>query len=253
MQAWYKKRFWRVTAHVGLIGCCVWWSVVIAWYALSAVNFAFPLLYDEVGIGENISQFGPRNKYKQGFEHTTRAEHERLFSEIVTAINNNGVGLQEIRYRTAQGVPVDYLLRPPEVVHLQDVANLLAKLRNVCWYLAGLTLFLGGVHVFAGWKVPATWQATMGWIGLLAVFVFLLSIAGATTVFYSLHTRIFPDGHQWFFYYQESLMTTLMKAPDLFGYIAVLIVLTTIVVFISLWAGWKLIVDRLVQIEARTQ
>ena len=31
-----------------------------------------------------------------------------------------------------------------------------------------------------------------------------------------MHEMVFPDDHQWFFYYQDSLMTTLMKAPDIF-------------------------------------
>ena len=38
-----------------------------------------------------------------------------------------------------------------------------------------------------------------------------------------MHEWVFPAEHQWFFYYQESLMTVLMKAPDLFGAIAILI------------------------------
>ena len=49
-------------------------------------------------------------------------------------------------------------------------------------------------------------------IGVIAV--------GPTRVFYTAHTLIFPAGHQWFFYYEESLMTMLMKAPDLFAAIA---------------------------------
>ena len=39
---------------------------------------------------------------------------------------------------------------------------------------------------------------------------------GAHDVFKAMHEMVFPDDHQWFFYYQDSLMTTLMKAPDIF-------------------------------------
>jgi hypothetical protein len=39
-------------------------------------------------------------------------------------------------------------------------------------------------------------------------------------VFYALHDWIFPPDRPWFFYYQDSLLTTMMKAPDLFGAIA---------------------------------
>ena len=52
--------------------------------------------------------------------------------------------------------------------------------------------------------------------------------------FYALHEWIFPDNHQWFFYYQESLMTVLMKAPDLFGAISVLIALLAIPIYLLL-------------------
>ena len=45
-------------------------------------------------------------------------------------------------------------------------------------------------------------------------------LIGAKRVFYSLHDLIFPAEHQWFFYYQDSLMSTMMKAPDFFAYVA---------------------------------
>jgi hypothetical protein len=35
-----------------------------------------------------------------------------------------------------------------------------------------------------------------------------------------LHTVVFPADHQWFFYYKDSLMASLMKAPDIFAAIA---------------------------------
>jgi hypothetical protein len=55
---------------------------------------------------------------------------------------------------------------------------------------------------------------------------------GAKKVFYQLHVWIFPEGHQWFFYYQESLMSTLMKAPDLFAGIGIAIFLGAILLFV---------------------
>jgi hypothetical protein len=53
--------------------------------------------------------------------------------------------------------------------------------------------------------------------GVMVLFVF---IYGPMKVFVLLHESFFPANHQWFFYYQDSLMTTMMKAPDLFFYIA---------------------------------
>ena len=79
--------------------------------------------------------------------------------------------------------------------------------------------------------------------GLLAAVGLVLLIAGPTAVFYQLHIWIFPDDHQWFFYYQESLMSTMMKAPDLFGGIGATIGGLGIVIF----GLYLLLVSRLVR------
>lgn len=63
-------------------------------------------------------------------------------------------------------------------------------------------------------------------ISLFAVGVLL---AGAKKFFYWLHTIVFPADHQWFFYYEESLMSTLMKAPALFAPISILLILLGLV------------------------
>jgi hypothetical protein len=248
MQSEYIKRGGQVAAQAGLVVCCVWWSLVCAWYGLSAVNFAFPVVYEMAGIGENIAQYAPQNRYKRGFELTPRKEHERLFAQIVHAINHNGEGLADISYRGPDGLVIDRFLRMPEVIHLQDVANLLANLRLFCWYIAGLTLVLVGFHVYFHWPVSNTWRAGLGLVMVLAMAILGLTFLGATDVFYSLHTRIFPDGHQWFFFYQESLMTTLMKAPDLFAYIGLLLAVGSVGIFIAFWTGLRRLLYR-----ARTQ
>jgi hypothetical protein len=62
----------------------------------------------------------------------------------------------------------------------------------------------------------------------------VLVLFGPVNVFYKLHTWIFPADHQWFFYYQESLMTTLMKAPDIFGGIAAVWIVFASLSFISI-------------------
>jgi len=67
-------------------------------------------------------------------------------------------------------------------------------------------------------------------LGLSTLGAIVMAL-GPKAVFYWAHTKIFPAGHQWFFYYEESLMTTLMKAPDIFAFIALLLV----AVLIALW------------------
>jgi hypothetical protein len=60
-------------------------------------------------------------------------------------------------------------------------------------------------------------------------------------VFYGLHTWIFPPGHAWFFYYQDSLMTMMMKAPELFAYIALtLAVVSLACLMVMLWLTGRL-------------
>ena len=73
---------------------------------------------------------------------------------------------------------------------------------------------------------------------LLTAIIVLLAIAaiifliGPHKVFYQLHVWVFPVEHKWFFFYEESLMSTMMKAPDLFAYIAILLVVLALPIFI---------------------
>ena len=61
--------------------------------------------------------------------------------------------------------------------------------------------------------------------GLAGSLSALLVIVGPKKLFYAFHIWVFPVEHQWFFYWEQSLMSTLMKAPDLFGGIAVALVM----------------------------
>jgi hypothetical protein len=69
--------------------------------------------------------------------------------------------------------------------------------------------------------MPSTKKLLISVLSLVAVSVVLILLMGAKKFFYWLHTAVFPDNHQWFFYYEESLMSTLMKAPDLFAPISI--------------------------------
>ena len=51
----------------------------------------------------------------------------------------------------------------------------------------------------------------------------ILTVIGPRTVFHIVHELLFAGKGQWFFYYQESLMTTLLP-ESLFGTIAILLV-----------------------------
>ena len=232
------KTHLRPTAtSIALLIPTFWISLYLAWNSLSAVNFVYPWLYNQMDLGATIEKFGPQNRYKESFGHTDRAEHIRLFSQIVHAINNNGEGLETIRYHDPQGRPIDTLLRTPEVVHLQDVANLLAVLRIVSYIAIAGWVVLVALIIHYRIPIPPVRRLLLITAATCATAAGAVIALGATNVFYALHTWIFPPDHQWFFYYQESLMTTLMKAPDIFGYIAVLLVIAAIAYFtVMLWA-----------------
>ncbi len=206
-----------------------WLALFLAWHTLSLVNFFYPFLYDLLDFGSVIQHYAPLNIHKSGFEQTDRAQHIALFGEIVSAINHGGQGLAEMVYYDSQGRVMDTFLHRAEVIHLQDVANLLEVLTQVTYWAMGILCAL--VIVFKLKKRPLNHLAkTLGWtLAGLGLFSALVVAWDAQAIFYALHTLVFPAEHQWFFYYQESLMTTLMKAPDIFAAIAVLLLVVAFV------------------------
>ena len=205
----------------------------ISWHALASVNFTYSTGYHLLNIEQHIDRFGPTNRFRRGFEDTEFDQHQRLFSEIVTAIQQGGQGLASIEYHLPNGRHYT-LLREPEVIHLQDVANLVTTFNWVAAISTGLFAGLIGWCFIRKLPAPRLPQVALGLLGIAVICGLILVIFGPTNTFYWLHTKIFPHDHQWFFYYQESLMTTLMKAPDLFGYIAAVWAIAAIVIFIAL-------------------
>lgn len=215
----FKVRWKSVfTAFFTLHG--VLFSIAFGWCVLACVNFGYGFWHDNTGIAEAIERFGPQNKFKPGFETTTRAERIEIFSQINWSIHNGGEGLEDISYTPTSGAGPQKLLREPEIVHLQDVANLID------------VLFYPMVYGLLMWPAMCVWalrkrslpNARGQLITLGSVIVCLVSgvfIVGPEKLFNQLHIWVFPDDHQWFFYYQESLMSTMMFAPNLFGWIAV--------------------------------
>jgi hypothetical protein len=212
-------------------------SLLTSWQLLLGVDFLYPLWYDVIGIDRTIAEYGPKNHYREQFELTTKEERSRLFAAIVTAINDGGQGLETLAYHDARGQAIAPLLRSPEITHLRDVARLVKR-----FYHLGLGAALVWIVALAWlWRIrlpPPPLGRYFAGMGLLAVALTFAVIAiGAKKVFYTAHTLIFPTGHQWFFYYEESLMTMLMKAPDLFAAIAAEWLLLTALCY---WLGIRL-------------
>jgi len=209
-------------------------ALFIAWHALSSVNFLYPMWHKALDIGETVRVYAPQNRYRHGFERTTNTEHARLFAAILHAVENGGHGLENLRYRDAAGKPIDVLLTAPEIVHLRDVARLVHAFQLFGWTCSLIFVAAGiSLRIKPAPRPPLKKMLVYFAAATLLGIVVILAI-GAKTVFYKLHTWIFPPGHQWFFYYQDSLMTTLMKAPVLFAGIAAEWLVLTIALFVAL-------------------
>jgi hypothetical protein len=200
-------------------------ALTVSWMMLAKVNFAYPLLYDYAGIGDNIVSFAPNNKIKPDFDQSSRAEHLALFSGIVTSIHQHGEGLESLTYHAKKGIEVS-LLTSAEIIHLQDVANLYDKMKWLAW--GALFIWLGSVVIQRKLQMDVFTVSLLPYVFVLPLVILAVLAIGAEKIFYKLHTLVFPDGHQWVFYYEESLMSMMMMAPDLFAYIAVMLVFLAI-------------------------
>ncbi len=205
-------------------------SALLSWHLAAQVNFAYPLGYKLLGLDAHIAEYAPLNRYRQGFEFTSAYDHWRLFGEICHSIQHSGEGLANITYQLPNGQATP-LMHSNEIIHLQDVANLIDEFYRVGILAALLWIALLFIARQCRWLLPGARKILLGFsLGLTLATASVLLI-GAKKVFYWAHEHIFPDGHQWFFYYQDSLMTTLMKAPDIFAFIAAFLLL----LLISLW------------------
>ena len=226
---------------------------LLAWHLLAQVHFSYPLGYRLLGLETHIAEYAPLNRYKEGFEQTTKEDHWRLFGEISDAVQNSGKGLRDINYTPNTGKPTA-LMHEAEIIHLQDVANLIDA-----FYLVGIAagimwlclLFAAKVYQLA---LPSLHKVSFGFLGAILSISILVLLVGAKEVFYWLHIQIFPENHQWFFYYQDSLMTTLMKAPDIFAFITLVLLMLLIICWgFSYWLMTRLLIHQPTQTVIKEQ
>ena len=216
--------------------------LMFSWRTLSETNFLFTQLYEYNGIDEQITKYGPQNRNRIGFETTTKAERVIIFERIVEAVNNSGIGLEEIVYRAPSGEIIDTFLTQPEIDHLNDVARLVGYLNKTLLYL---TAFLFFVVMFCWtckvkkniniWRPYTVGKSFVGMLALLLLCLSIVSVIGPQRVFYSLHEWVFLGMAPWHFYFQDSLMTTMLTEP-LFGSISILLVGTAFVFWLLLSA-----------------
>lgn len=203
------------------------------WVSLSKVDFLYAYWYENTELERFINFYAPQNKFKKDFELVDKKGRIELFSQIVEEINSGGVHLADIVYYDQEGKIIDVFLRDPERIHLEYVSKIVTVFKYTSSFsLLALVFVLLLVYFYSN-SVPSFKK-----IGWQYFYIFLFSgvvvlIYGPENFFVWLHETIFPIDHQWYFYYQESLMTTLMMAPDLFAYIGVVWVSLALLLFFS--------------------
>ena len=241
----FIKLTWNFALSLALLISCLYAS----WQILSKVDFLYSQIYDHSNLEVHINKYAPQNRNKINFELTTQEMRISIFSDIAYAINNNGIGLAKISYTYPNAAETSTFLVDAEREHLQDVANLVSNLKPIGLFLTlGLMLFYIFCFYYKVTRSQNFWQpystliniTQIGTISGLCIIIIL--IIGPQRVFYLLHEIAFQNKSQWFFYYQDSLMTTLM--PEIvFANIAMLIFITTV----TLWIIINLVLQRILK------
>lgn len=223
---------------VGLHLILLWPAVLwLAWMVLSQINFLYPLDYRLLNIPATIETYAPQNRHgKQNFIETNANEHARLFSAITKAINNEGRGLSELHYFSPDGRDLGVFLTVDEVTHLTDVSRVVDIGKDIGGLALLAWLILLGFTLWRKKPLPSLRSFATGTaLSLLIVGISVFAI-GPMRVFNSFHRSVFPANHPWFFYYQDSLMTTFMQAPNLFGLIVIWWLITACAFLLILWS-----------------
>ena len=202
----------------------------LAWKSLSTANFFFDRLYEIHAIDEQIRKYAPQNRNKTNFEITSSTEHKRIFAEIVASINSSGDGLAEIKYFSPSGEKIDTFLTKDEITHLKDVSQLLVSSEQLVLILISLLVLFYGFCFYYKlsrsryfWKPVGTILSFSIMVLTLIFVAAIVMVIGPRPVYHILHELLFAGKGQWFFYYQDSLMTTLLP-ESLFATIAVMLV-----------------------------
>lgn len=214
--------------------------LALTWTVLFKCNFFYGFWHDYGGIKETIEYFAPKNQHISDFENTTAAERNRVFQQISHAVHFNKNDLANITFSTPKGI-IKPMLHQREIIHLQDVATLISILMVITTLMTMIWGYLLWQFKQKSQPLPSLKKQCLQLLLSIFLLLVLTLTIGATKVFYWLHELIFPSGHQWFFYYQDSLMSTLMSAPDLFGWIALEWLVLFVISFCLLqWATAKI-------------
>lgn len=224
----------QIILHLVLLWPSALW---LAWIVLSQANFLYPLDYRLLTIPETIEKYVPQNRYgKENFIETNVKEHIRLFAAITHAVNHNGHGLSELHYFAPDGRDLGVFLTHDEVTHLTDVSHVVEIGKDVGKITFMAWLILIGLGFWRKKALPGLLSFATGTAATVFIVTATVFVVGPMRVFGDFHRSVFPANHPWFFYYQDSLMTTFMQAPNLFGLIALWWLILTCLFLLMLWS-----------------
>ena len=119
-----------------------------------------------------------------------------------------------------------------------DVANLVGKLKPIGAGVATILIIFYGVCWYYKvsqyrylWRPSGLFASLFKILSIIALCVVVTFVIGPQKTFYLLHEWVFSDKAQWYFYFEDSLMTTLL--PEVvFANIAVLLTLSTLCIWL---------------------
>jgi len=234
------KALAKTLGNFGLTLALLVSCLYVSWQVLSQANFLYDQIYEHNDLEAHVNEFAPLNRNgKESFALTTKAERVRVFNDIAREINAGGGGLGAITYTPEGAGAATTFLVEAERDHLQDVANLVSSLKPVGAVIASLLIaFYGFCWYYKVSRYQYFWRPSGLFVSILqiaavaALCVAVTFALGPQQTFYLLHEWAFSDKAQWYFYFEDSLMTTLM--PEIvFANIAALIGILTVLTWLA--------------------
>ena len=233
------KALAKTLGNFGLTLALLVSCLYVSWQVLSQANFLYDQIYEHNNLEVHVNEFAPLNRNdKESFALTSKTERVRVFNDIAREINSGGGGLGSIAYTPEGAGAATPFLVEAERDHLQDVADLVSSLKPIGAVLASLLIaFYGFCWYYKVSRYQYFWRPSGIFISLFqisAVAVLCIAITfalGPQQTFYLLHEWAFSDKAQWYFYFEDSLMTTLM--PEIvFANIAALLGILTVLTWL---------------------
>ena len=191
-------------------------------------------------IESHIAEFAPQNRQNRiNFELTSKNERIRIVGKILRTVNSKGVGLETIKYFNTDGVPVNLFLTLAEVEHLKDVSVLVHLMNSIAFILIIIFIIIFSLAWRYKTTTPSLLMLTCSMVGFVIIATGCIIFIGPQIVFNELHEWVFADKSEWHFYYQDSLMTTLLKAPDTFATMAILMTAIALIFWLLIFCLTK--------------